>query len=105
MTGWRVGYIAGPKHFVTACNKLQSQVSYIFLLATLSCKSYMINIFFQISSTHIVFISCNNAVTDLLELSWVSTSYLLILLNLFCVFKFSSLQGPVVYLRKLELLH
>ncbi|KAI4356407.1 hypothetical protein L6164_000432 [Bauhinia variegata] len=25
MTGWRLGYIAGPKHFVTACGKLQSQ--------------------------------------------------------------------------------
>ncbi|KAM7513655.1 hypothetical protein LguiA_003238 [Lonicera macranthoides] len=25
MTGWRVGYIAGPKHFVAACGKIQSQ--------------------------------------------------------------------------------
>ncbi|MED6198982.1 hypothetical protein PIB30_071764 [Stylosanthes scabra] len=25
MTGWRLGYIAGPKHFVAACAKLQSQ--------------------------------------------------------------------------------
>lgn len=25
MTGWRLGYIAGPKHFISACNKLQSQ--------------------------------------------------------------------------------
>ncbi|CAN1224653.1 Bifunctional aspartate aminotransferase and glutamate/aspartate-prephenate aminotransferase [Linum grandiflorum] len=25
MTGWRLGYIAGPKHFVAACNKIQSQ--------------------------------------------------------------------------------
>ncbi|XP_055833658.1 bifunctional aspartate aminotransferase and glutamate/aspartate-prephenate aminotransferase isoform X3 [Solanum dulcamara] len=25
MTGWRLGYIAGPKRFVSACNKLQSQ--------------------------------------------------------------------------------
>ncbi|KAI4354371.1 hypothetical protein L6164_003238 [Bauhinia variegata] len=25
MTGWRLGYIAGPKHFVSACGKLQSQ--------------------------------------------------------------------------------
>ncbi|XP_043718656.1 bifunctional aspartate aminotransferase and glutamate/aspartate-prephenate aminotransferase isoform X2 [Telopea speciosissima] len=25
MTGWRLGYIAGPKHFVTACGKIQSQ--------------------------------------------------------------------------------
>ncbi|KAK4256706.1 hypothetical protein QN277_006395 [Acacia crassicarpa] len=24
MTGWRLGYIAGPKHFITACGKLQS---------------------------------------------------------------------------------
>lgn len=24
MTGWRLGYIAGPKHFVAACNKIQS---------------------------------------------------------------------------------
>jgi aspartate/methionine/tyrosine aminotransferase len=28
MTGWRLGYIAGPKHFVAACNKIQSQVLY-----------------------------------------------------------------------------
>ncbi|CAN4097276.1 unnamed protein product [Withania somnifera] len=27
MTGWRLGYIAGPKHFISACNKLQSQVT------------------------------------------------------------------------------
>ncbi|MED6198980.1 hypothetical protein PIB30_071762 [Stylosanthes scabra] len=26
MTGWRLGYIAGPKHFVAACAKLQSLV-------------------------------------------------------------------------------
>lgn len=25
MTGWRLGYIAGPKHFIGACNKIQSQ--------------------------------------------------------------------------------
>ncbi|PON65288.1 Glycine dehydrogenase (decarboxylating) [Parasponia andersonii] len=25
MTGWRLGYLAGPKHFVAACGKLQSQ--------------------------------------------------------------------------------
>nr|XP_043617726.1 bifunctional aspartate aminotransferase and glutamate/aspartate-prephenate aminotransferase-like [Erigeron canadensis] len=25
MTGWRLGYIAGPTHFVAACNKIQSQ--------------------------------------------------------------------------------
>ncbi|CAM8902142.1 hypothetical protein QQ045_010044 [Rhodiola kirilowii] len=25
MTGWRLGYIAGPKHFVSACSKIQSQ--------------------------------------------------------------------------------
>ncbi|CAH9091016.1 unnamed protein product [Cuscuta europaea] len=25
MTGWRLGYLAGPKHFVAACNKIQSQ--------------------------------------------------------------------------------
>ncbi|KGN52768.1 bifunctional aspartate aminotransferase and glutamate/aspartate-prephenate aminotransferase [Cucumis sativus] len=25
MTGWRLGYIAGPKHFVSACGKIQSQ--------------------------------------------------------------------------------
>uniref|UniRef100_A0A7N0ZSZ0 Bifunctional aspartate aminotransferase and glutamate/aspartate-prephenate aminotransferase n=1 Tax=Kalanchoe fedtschenkoi TaxID=63787 RepID=A0A7N0ZSZ0_KALFE len=25
MTGWRLGYIAGPKHFISACNKIQSQ--------------------------------------------------------------------------------
>lgn len=31
MTGWRLGYIAGPKHFVSACNKLQSQVIYFVL--------------------------------------------------------------------------
>ncbi|KAL9224533.1 hypothetical protein vseg_000558 [Gypsophila vaccaria] len=27
MTGWRLGYLAGPKHFVTACAKIQSQMS------------------------------------------------------------------------------
>ncbi|KAJ6674253.1 REGULATOR OF CHROMOSOME CONDENSATION [Salix viminalis] len=26
MTGWRLGYLAGPKHFVAACKKIQSQV-------------------------------------------------------------------------------
>ena len=30
MTGWRLGYLAGPKHFVAACGKIQSQV-YRFL--------------------------------------------------------------------------
>ncbi|KAL2957663.1 hypothetical protein AAZX31_18G162100 [Glycine max] len=25
MIGWRLGYIAGPKHFVAACGKIQSQ--------------------------------------------------------------------------------
>ncbi|KAH9295942.1 hypothetical protein KI387_039530, partial [Taxus chinensis] len=25
MTGWRLGYLAGPKHFVTACDRIQSQ--------------------------------------------------------------------------------
>ncbi|KAL9995417.1 putative transaminase [Helianthus debilis subsp. tardiflorus] len=25
MTGWRLGYIAGPKHFIAACNQIQSQ--------------------------------------------------------------------------------
>eukprot|EP00262_Sarcandra_glabra_P001159 TRINITY_DN1117_c0_g1_i1.p1 TRINITY_DN1117_c0_g1~~TRINITY_DN1117_c0_g1_i1.p1 ORF type:complete len:479 (-),score=73.40 TRINITY_DN1117_c0_g1_i1:78-1514(-) len=25
MTGWRLGYLAAPKHFVTACGKVQSQ--------------------------------------------------------------------------------
>ncbi|PIN17969.1 Kynurenine aminotransferase, glutamine transaminase K [Handroanthus impetiginosus] len=25
MTGWRLGYLAGPKHFVAACGKVQSQ--------------------------------------------------------------------------------
>ncbi|WCJ34741.1 aspartate aminotransferase [Euphorbia peplus] len=25
MTGWRLGYLAGPRHFVAACNKIQSQ--------------------------------------------------------------------------------
>ncbi|XP_010555356.1 PREDICTED: bifunctional aspartate aminotransferase and glutamate/aspartate-prephenate aminotransferase [Tarenaya hassleriana] len=27
MTGWRLGYIAGPKHFVAACSKLQGQLT------------------------------------------------------------------------------
>ena len=30
MTGWRLGYIAGPKHFVATCGKIQSQVYYIY---------------------------------------------------------------------------
>ncbi|KAI4382041.1 hypothetical protein MLD38_008052 [Melastoma candidum] len=25
ITGWRLGYIAGPKHFIAACGKIQSQ--------------------------------------------------------------------------------
>ncbi|XP_028052959.1 bifunctional aspartate aminotransferase and glutamate/aspartate-prephenate aminotransferase-like [Camellia sinensis] len=25
MTGWRLGYLAGPKHYVAACGKIQSQ--------------------------------------------------------------------------------
>ncbi|KAJ6758308.1 hypothetical protein OIU74_025057 [Salix koriyanagi] len=25
MTGWRLGYLAGPKHFVAACKKIKSQ--------------------------------------------------------------------------------
>lgn len=28
MTGWRLGYLAAPKPFLTACNKLQSQVGF-----------------------------------------------------------------------------
>jgi len=31
MTGWRLGYIAGPRHFVAACGKIQSQVGCIFI--------------------------------------------------------------------------
>ncbi|CAK8578832.1 unnamed protein product [Lathyrus sativus] len=27
MTGWRLGYIAGPKHFISACGKIQSQLT------------------------------------------------------------------------------
>ncbi|KAG5552364.1 hypothetical protein RHGRI_010440 [Rhododendron griersonianum] len=27
MTGWRLGYLAGPKHFVSACGKIQSQAT------------------------------------------------------------------------------
>ncbi|EPS71875.1 prephenate aminotransferase, partial [Genlisea aurea] len=27
MTGWRLGYLAGPKHFVSACGKIQSQLT------------------------------------------------------------------------------
>lgn len=27
MTGWRLGYLAGPKHFVAACGKIQSQAT------------------------------------------------------------------------------
>ncbi|KMZ68977.1 Bifunctional aspartate aminotransferase and glutamate/aspartate-prephenateaminotransferase [Zostera marina] len=27
MTGWRLGYLAGPKHFVSACGKIQSQMT------------------------------------------------------------------------------
>ncbi|XP_028117989.1 bifunctional aspartate aminotransferase and glutamate/aspartate-prephenate aminotransferase-like [Camellia sinensis] len=26
MTGWRLGYLAGPKHYVAACGKIQSQI-------------------------------------------------------------------------------
>ena len=27
MTGWRIGYIGGPKHVIDAINKLQSQMT------------------------------------------------------------------------------
>lgn len=27
MTGWRLGYLAGPEHFVAACGKIQSQIT------------------------------------------------------------------------------
>ncbi|XP_052196335.1 bifunctional aspartate aminotransferase and glutamate/aspartate-prephenate aminotransferase-like isoform X2 [Diospyros lotus] len=27
MTGWRLGYLAGPKHFIAACGKIQSQLT------------------------------------------------------------------------------
>ncbi|XP_057500811.1 bifunctional aspartate aminotransferase and glutamate/aspartate-prephenate aminotransferase-like [Actinidia eriantha] len=27
MTGWRLGYLAAPKHFVSACGKIQSQIT------------------------------------------------------------------------------
>ncbi|KAI3903130.1 hypothetical protein MKX01_027933 [Papaver californicum] len=32
MTGWRLGYIAGPKHFIAACNKIQSHVPLLTLV-------------------------------------------------------------------------
>ncbi|KAB5514148.1 hypothetical protein DKX38_028054 [Salix brachista] len=32
MTGWRLGYLPGPKHFVAACKKIQSQVKKLTLL-------------------------------------------------------------------------
>lgn len=35
MTGWRLGYIAGPKHFVSACGKIQSQVCQNFSISNL----------------------------------------------------------------------
>jgi aspartate/glutamate/aspartate-prephenate aminotransferase len=36
MTGWRLGYIAGPKHFVAACGKIQSQVFFIICICLLT---------------------------------------------------------------------
>jgi aspartate/methionine/tyrosine aminotransferase len=30
MTGWRLGYLAAPKHFVSACGKIQSQVHILY---------------------------------------------------------------------------
>ena len=39
MTGWRLGYVAGPKHFVAACGKIQSQVYYIYTIAHLSLSN------------------------------------------------------------------
>jgi aspartate/methionine/tyrosine aminotransferase len=29
-TGWRLGYLAAPKHFVAACGKIQRQVNNSF---------------------------------------------------------------------------
>lgn len=42
MTGWRLGYIAGPKHFITACGKLQSQVCCISYWPHWLCEAYII---------------------------------------------------------------
>lgn len=43
MTGWRLGYLAGPKHFVAACGKIQSQV-----FPTLEFHMHRANIFCQL---------------------------------------------------------
>lgn len=49
MTGWRLGYIAGPKHFVSACGKIQSQVCYITLVfLILSLKNLSLVIQFSV---------------------------------------------------------
>jgi aspartate/methionine/tyrosine aminotransferase len=34
MTGWRLGYVAAPKHFASACGRIQSQARRPF---TLNC--------------------------------------------------------------------
>ncbi|XP_028077600.1 bifunctional aspartate aminotransferase and glutamate/aspartate-prephenate aminotransferase-like [Camellia sinensis] len=35
MTGWRFGYLAGPKHYVVACGKIQSQTAVLIISAPL----------------------------------------------------------------------
>ena len=44
MTGWRLGYLAAPKHFVSACGKIQSQVG--THISFLSLKMMSTSIFF-----------------------------------------------------------
>jgi len=43
MTGWRLGYLAAPKHFVSACGKIQSQVGthISFLSLRMMSRSYL----------------------------------------------------------------
>uniref|UniRef100_A0A6N2L9Q1 Aminotransferase class I/classII large domain-containing protein n=1 Tax=Salix viminalis TaxID=40686 RepID=A0A6N2L9Q1_SALVM len=43
MTGWRLGYLAGPKHFVAACKKIQSQFSNIVYPALKLCFEHGFN--------------------------------------------------------------
>ncbi|KAB5514142.1 hypothetical protein DKX38_028048 [Salix brachista] len=37
MTGWRLGYLAGPKHFVAACKKIQSQLCHLYIAVYFCC--------------------------------------------------------------------
>ncbi|GMP49708.1 hypothetical protein CsSME_00016604 [Camellia sinensis var. sinensis] len=53
MTGWRLGYLAGPKHFVAACGKIQSQVCTLLCLFSFIIFSRLVTLINLYSVTFI----------------------------------------------------